>query len=309
MTPNQLTNNENKTDVRIIHHLMTFLRPYKPLVAGAVVFGIVSMVMELAPPLLWKYGIDVGIIKQQWTTVPTVVLALVAIQALDAVTTVIRKRIIDRLTLNFGESLRQAVFRALVGLSHEQTTKQHSGELTHVYTSDIELLQKALIDGADTYIINVVRMVGIVCIFCWLQPALGAATLVPVVGVGILLFTYHGGIREFYRTARKSYGKLTRYVSDVIHGAEVVRAFGRQTHVIESHDRFDNKFMEIAVEAGERRAIFKPLVRGIAGFGNVIVYGFGAYLVLPVRSIGRPCLRWRSHTTGNARGNPRGRDS
>ena len=313
---------ERKNDMRTVLSLLSFLKTYKRLVASAIIFGIVSMAMELAPPILWKYGIDVGIIKQEWTVVPTVVVALVVVQLLDAVTTALRKGVIDRLTAYFGESLRRAVFHAFLRLSHEQTAKQHGGEITHVYTSDIELLQKALIDGADTYITNIVRLIGVVCIFCWLQPALGAATLLPVAGVGALLFTYNGAIRSFYRTARKSYGKLTRYVNDVIHGSEVVRAFGQQAQVSEAHDRLNTDYMEIAVAAGERRAFFKPFVRGIAGFGKRhslrvrrVPRVSGAIdggrlnrvpwvLALYVRPLGRSRVCGRSVATGYASGKP-----
>ena len=264
----------------IFLRLLFYLRPYRWRVALGFSFLLTSVALELVPPLVWKDVVDSVIARRQLAALWPAILALTVIQAATVLLSAWRTRLLEWVGQHFVFDLRNALYNKLSYQSLAFYNDTRTGDLMSRLSSDVDAVQEVVIQGTDSVVANGLRLAGVAIIFCTLNLKLGLATLLPIFIVGVLLRAFNGRVRAFYKATRAGQGAVTAKLQDTLSGIRVIKAFAREDTEGASFRAVSRKYLEDNLGAVRLRATFFPFVRWIAGFGNTITIGYGAWLIL-----------------------------
>ena len=260
--------------------LLAYLRPYKLWVALGFVFLVSAVALELAPPLVWKYIVDVVVRRHRWAAFWPALLLLTAIQGGSSLLSAFRQRLLETVGQNFVFTLRNQLYEKLTHQSLAFYNEARTGDLISRVSSDVDAVQDVLVQGTDSVLANILRVVGVAIIFCALNLKLGLATLVPMVLVGLLLGRFNRRVKGVYKAARAQLGTLTAKLQDNLGGIRVIKAFAREDDETEQFQALARTYLDQNLSAVRLRATFFPFVRWVASFGNTISIGYGAVLIM-----------------------------
>ncbi len=260
--------------------ILSFLRPYKLTLALGFVCLLGSVVLELAPPLVWKVVVDDVIFRRQVAKLWPAVLALTLMQGGGALLSAVRTRLLESVGQRFVYDLRNTLYRKLSHQSLAYFNEARTGDLMSRASSDVDAVQEVVIRGTDSVIANFLRLAGVSVIFCALNLKLGLATLLPILVVGVFLKLFNKRVKGVYKAAREKLGLVNARLQDNLSGIRVIKAFAREDAEARGFDGVNRRYLDDNLEAIRVRATFFPFVRWIASFGNTVTIGYGAWLIL-----------------------------
>jgi ABC-type multidrug transport system fused ATPase/permease subunit len=264
----------------VIARLYALILPYRRTVATGMACLLLSVAAELYPPLVWQRVVDQGLAQQDWVYIGWQLALLVLVfgvgQLFSAVRGVLLERAGQRLTLD----LRLRLYRKLQSQSAAYFSQRRTGDLLARLTADVETVQNVLVQGTDSVVANGLRVLGVACIFIWLQPTLGLLVLLPMILVGMLLARYNYRVRPVYRNARKRLGNLSALFADNLGGMRVIQSFAQEQRMADQAESVGRELYDQQVQAVALRNRVFPAIRWVANLGNVIMLGGGVYFVM-----------------------------
>ncbi|WP_309572673.1 ABC transporter ATP-binding protein [Deinococcus sp.] len=264
----------------VLRRLYGLLTPYRRTVGLGLALLVGSVVAELYPPLVWIRVVDHGIAQRDWPFIAGQLAVLVAVFAMQQLLSAWRGVLLERAGQRFTLDIRLALYGKLQGQSAAYFESQRTGDLIARVTGDVDALQDVLVRGTDAVLANALRLVGVVAIFIWLQPVLGVLTTLPMIVVGVMLRSYGRTVQPAYRAARNRLGDLSALIADRLSGLRVVQGFGREQAETARIEALGQQLYEVGVQAVMIRNRAFPLARFVGNFGNVIMLGGGAWLIL-----------------------------
>lgn len=260
--------------------LISYLRPYRFLVALGFACLLVSIALELAPPLVWKVVVDDVVVRRHLEALWPAIIALTLIQGGSALLGAWRSRLLETVGQRFVYDLRLALYDKLSHQSLAYFNETQTGDLMSRLSSDVDAVQEVVIRGTDSVLANFLRLAGVAIIFCSLNLKLGLATLLPILLVGIFLRQFNGRVKAIYKSARARLGAVNAKLQDNLSGIRVIKAFAREVAEQRAFRQVTDRYLADNLAAVKIRATFFPFVRWIASFGNTITIGYGAWLIL-----------------------------
>jgi len=260
--------------------ILSLLRPYKVTLVLGFVCLLGSVALELAPPLVWKVVVDDVIFRRQVAKLWPAVLALTLIQGGSALLSAVRTRLLESVGQRFVYDLRNTLYLKLSHQSLAYFNEARTGDLMSRASSDVDAVQEVVIRGTDSVVANFLRLAGVSVIFCALNLKLGLATLLPILVVGVFLKLFNKRVKGVYKAAREKLGQVNARLQDNLSGIRVIKAFAREDAEARAFDAVNRRYLDDNLEAIRVRATFFPFVRWIAGFGNTVTIGYGAWLIL-----------------------------
>ncbi len=260
--------------------ILSLLRPYTASVVLGSVCLLGSVVLELAPPLVWKVVVDDVIIKRELQKLWPAIVVLTVIQGGSALLSAFRSRLLESVGQRFVYDLRNRLYATLSHQSLAYFNEARTGDLMSRASSDVDAVQEVVIRGTDSILANFLRLAGVAIIFCSLNLKLGLATLLPIVLVGVFLKLFNGRIKSIYKAARAQLGLVNARLQDNLSGIRVIKAFAREDAEQAAFERVNHGYLSDNIEAVKLRASFFSFVRWIASFGNTVTIGYGAWLIL-----------------------------
>lgn len=241
---------------------------------------VLATALELTPGLIWKYIVDEVVGRRITAALLPAVGLLVVVHALDGLLSAVRGRLLESVGQHFVFDLRNRLYEKLGRLPIAYFDDARTGDLMSRLGADVEAVQDVVIRGTDSVVANALRLVGVAVIFCSLNLKLGLATLVPILVVGALLRVFSARVRGVYRAAREKLGTVNAKLQDNLAGIRVIKAFAREEAEAAAFRSVTTDYLQENLRAVKTRTTFFPFVRWIASWGNTIMIGYGAFLIL-----------------------------
>jgi len=265
--------------LRTVARLLPFLRPYRVWVAGGLACLVLRIIAELYPPLVWGYVVDTFLKTGRLRDLLIPIGTLVVSYALTAGFNGAQSYLLTRASQGFIFDLRRAVYGKLQEQPLSYFQDRRTGDLLSRTVNDVDTVQDVLISGMESILASGLRLVGVAFIFIRLQPILGTACVMPMLGVAIALYFYNRRIKDVYRRIRRDLGGVTAKLQDNLSGISVIKAFAREDHEESEFADAARTYYEATMEGVAVRSVFFPFVRFIAFTGQIIMLGLGAWLV------------------------------
>ncbi|RME47711.1 MAG: ABC transporter ATP-binding protein [Chloroflexi bacterium] len=281
-----LTYDESKgkpqVDRALLRRVFGYARPYWWQAGLMLAAIIISSLIQLIPPLLYRDLIDNVLPNRDVMRLNLLAIAMIAIPLIGGLIDVGQRYLSARVGEGVIHDLRQQMYAHLQHMSIRFFTHTKSGEIISRFNNDVVGAQNAITGTLPNILTNVITLVTTFTIMISIEWRL--AVLSVMVLPLFLLPTRRVGriLRDIRRQAMEFNAQMSSMISETlgINGALLVKTFGRQRDEIERFRDVNRKVRDIGI----RRAMIGRwffLGLGIAGaIGTALIYWAGGHLVL-----------------------------
>ncbi len=253
-----------------IKRVLTFIKPYRIHVVMSFLFSFVSAAVQLLIPIFCGNAID-GMIGAGNVDMAIVAKAISMI-ALAAVMGAIAQEIIalcnNRITFSVCRDLRDSISRKINRLPLSYLDSHATGDTVSRTIADVESFADGLLMGFTQLFTGVITILATLITMIYLKAVI-AAVVVVLTPLSIFVARFIATrTSRFFRKQAEIRGEETALINELVEGARVVKAFGREK---ETHERFDevNKRLE---EVSLKATFFSSLTNPSTRMVNNIVY-------------------------------------
>lgn len=271
--------------------LLSYLRPYRKHVAGAIVLLLLYSAIVPVFPYLITLAID-----RYFSPVNAPFTALSESQRFRGILGVVGVYLTLRVFsfgLRYGYTylvnwlgqyvifdVRREIFSKIQRLHLGFFDRTPVGRLITRITSDIEAIQQMVVDGVVGIIADVGLLIGLTIYMFSLNWQLALVTLVvmPVLYVGLNYL--RGRIRDAFRTVRIRTSKSNTYLSESLSGMKTVQLFNREKRNARRFDEINLDLHDANVEQVRWFSLFFPVVSITGAVSVALILYYGAVLLV-----------------------------
>ena len=258
-------------DARLMRRLLTYLRPYRGLVAIALTVLLGESFVEIAPPLVARFIIDRAItpaIGPSATITPDegfrrlvpLGLAYLALLAAGAFLRYGQNILTTYVGQRAMYDLRVQLFGHLQHLSLSFFDRNPVGRLMTRITNDIDALTDMVTQGVVAIFGDVLMVAGIAVVLLLLDWRLALITFISLPVLILLTGYFRRMMRESFRAVRIRLARINAYLNENISGMSIVQLFTRQHRAYRQFDALNTDLLEANRGAIRAMSLFFPAV-------------------------------------------------
>jgi ATP-binding cassette, subfamily B, bacterial len=176
-------------------------------------------------------------------------------------------------------SLRNAVFIKLQELPVDFFNQNKAGDLISRINNDTDKVNQFFSQSLMQFIASLITMTGAgIILFCINLP-LGIAALTPALIVWIFTKSVSKWVKTRNAASAKSTGALSAEIQESLANFKVIIAFNRRDYFRKRFEEVNKDNYTKSIKAGVANNIFSPVYTFAANIGQLIVLGFGIYLI------------------------------
>lgn len=271
-----------RLDRRLLRRVFAYARPYWGFVALVLFTIIITSLLELIPPLLYRDLIDNVIPNQDYQRLNWLALGMIGIPLLSGLIGVAERYFSARAGEGIIFDLRQQMYSHLQNMSLRFFTHTKSGEIISRFNNDVVGAQSAITGTIPNIVTNVVTLFSTLIVMISIEWRLAVLSVVVLPLFLLPARRVARILRDIRRRAMEYNADMSSLISETlsINGALLVKTFGRQGQEADKFRRTNRSVRDIGV----RRALVGRwffLGLGISGaIGTALIYWVGGQLVL-----------------------------
>ncbi len=238
-----------------LRRLLPFLKPYRWLIAGALLALLCSSAATLVLPAAARNVIDHGFGDAAVARLDTYFVPLLIAVAALALATATRFYLVTWLGERVIADIRRAVFDHVIGLTPAFFEVTRTGEVLSRLTADTTLIQTVVGSSASVAMRNLVMFVGGLALMMVTSVKLSAFVIAAVLLVMVPLILFGRWVRTLSRRSQDRIADTSARASETLNAVQTVQAF--------THEDIDRKFFGHAVELSFDVAILRTRARAV----------------------------------------------
>jgi len=247
-------------DARLVKRLLTYVRPYRPLVAGALVLIAIEAGMQLVGPLLTRWVIDRALPAKDTGLLVKVAFAysvMLLVQFGAAYGETILTNLLGQRVMR---DLRAQLFARLQRLPIAYFDRTPVGRLVTRVTSDVEALNELFTSGVVAGLGDLFTLLAISVVMLWVdwRLALASFTVIPLVILASRVF--QASVRSSYRDIRTRLARLNAFLQERLAGVRIVQLFGREHSEIGRFDGLNRAHLDAHLKSVTVYALYFPVI-------------------------------------------------
>ncbi len=274
----------------VFGRILGYLGPYRLKAAIVVAASLVSGagVATFALPLLTRSITDTVLNRKP--AMPTVedglprLLALVggllAAGALTSLCHFVKGWNVAFLSGNIAKDLRADIYRALERLQLGFYDKKQIGAITSRVTQDTDRVWGFLVDGVPYLLSGSATLVGGLLCGLFLSWKLTLAILVPVPIVALGGVVMWKPMSLLFHKVSQKWGRFHTHLNESLNGIRVVKAFAQEEGEWKKFAHHNQALAHAGMAVDRRWYSFEAAMIFVTGWGPLINWAFGGYLVL-----------------------------
>ncbi|HEY4225446.1 MAG TPA: ABC transporter ATP-binding protein [Pseudolysinimonas sp.] len=259
--------------------LVKYLRPYRMLLLGVVVFQLGSSIASLSLPNLNGDIINNGVAKGDTGYILRVGGLMLLITLGQIVCSVIAVYFGARTAMSLGRDLRGAIFHRVGEFSEREVAHFGAPSLITRTTNDVQQVQMLVLMSCTLLVSAPILSIGGI-IFALREDV--TLSWILVVAVPVLLIGVGLIITRMVPQFRKMQGRIdsvNRVLREQLTGIRVIRAFVREPVEMDRFSEANAAVTDTALRAGRLFALMFPFVMLVLNVSSVAVLWFGAIRV------------------------------
>ena len=265
---------EKKAGLRrgAVSRLLQYVKPYKLLAAGSLLFGIVYVAAVLIGPVLYGSAIDamLGEGKVVFEEVFSSVIAFAVSVLVGALAQKLMGNCVNSLCYRIVRDLRKDAFDSLTAARVRYVDTHAQGDVIARIVNDVDIVSDGLLQGASQLFTGVLTILATIAVMFVINYIIA---LVVVVLTPLSLFVAAFITRRTFRSFSeqvKVQGRLAAHAKEMISGQKTVILFGQEDACCARFDRIDGELYRIGWRAQYYSALTNPSTR----FVNAVIYAF-----------------------------------
>ncbi|MFO8006467.1 MAG: ABC transporter ATP-binding protein [Candidatus Brocadiia bacterium] len=259
----------------VLRRLLSFLGPYKALLAVTITFTVSLAGLQVVVPRLTRNIIRDAIEPGDVRMLGILVGIVAGLFFVRAILAAVRRVLNAKLAQNVIYDLRQAVYSHLQRLSMSYHDRQSTGRLISRVVSDSSRLQRFAVGGLQQFLVDVLVMsIILVWMFLYSVP-LTLILWIPVPIYYFLIRWYRRHVHKVFRKAFRKRAAMSGHLSDTIPGIDMVKAFSQEQAAIDKFNYYSDGFRAERIKATHFSARFTAAFLLLTQMGMVLIYWFG----------------------------------
>jgi ATP-binding cassette subfamily B multidrug efflux pump len=250
-------------DRRLMLRLLSYSRPYKLLLTGAVILIVATSALGVYGPIIVKKAIDGPLAKalfgapdgatftdDPWSELLDYGTIFFGITTLLVVVRFLSGFAMAVIGQNVMYDLRTELFQHLGHLPLRFYDRNPVGRLVTRISSDIESLNDWFASGFITLIADVMVLVGIAVVLLYYDLTLALITLGVLPPLLLATFVFRNKVRRYYREQRGHLAHLGAFTQEAVQGMSIIQLFHREQR---SSERYGS--INAALKTAFRRSV------------------------------------------------------
>jgi len=276
-------------DGRLMRRLLSYLRPYKGLVAIAFVLLVFLSFADIAPPIITKFLIDSAIAPAVNGDIP----AAEGLRLLVPLGAAYLGVLLASAALRYGQNilttyvgqramydLRVQLFGHLQSLSLSFFDRNPVGRLMTRITNDIDALTDMVTQGVVSIFGDFLMLIGIAVVLLFLDWRLALITYATLPIIVALTFYFRKTMRESFRSIRIRLARINAYLNENISGMSIVQLFTREPRAYRQFDELNTDLLNANQGAIKAMSLFFPAVTFTRAGAASAIFIAGGYWAL-----------------------------
>lgn len=259
--------------------LRRFLKDYKLQLTLGPLCKLIEAIFELFIPLITANIIDVGVKNGDIGYVWRMGGLMILLGAFGLCSALICQKSASIASQGFGTKVRNAMFKHINTLSHNELDKIGTPSLITRMTNDINQLQVAVAMLIRLVIRAPFLVIGAMIMAMTIDLKLSLIFFIasPIIAF-VLYFIMHKSV-PYFKKIQKKLDSVSLISRENLSGNRVIRAFGKQKSEEERFAQSNNDLAEVSVKVGRISALLNPLTYVIVQAAIIAIVWFGSVLV------------------------------
>src|SRR5437016_5482081 len=276
-------------DSRLMRRLLEYMKPYRWHVAIALVMVAVVTPLELAPPLIFRKGIDSYFVpalnhllpeSSAWSGIGWLSLLFFAVLVFDFLAQYIQIRIMQRVGQQTMYDMRREIFSHMQRLPMSYFDRNPVGRLVTRVTTDVDALNDLFAAGVVTMINDFFLLVVMAGLLFKIDKRLALDTLAVLPGILIVTMIFRKFVRDANRRIRTAIARINAFLQEYISGMSVVQLFNRERKAMDEFEKRNRDNMLAWRDAILAYALFYPAVEFLSFATIALIYWSGGNRIL-----------------------------
>ncbi|HDR4440669.1 multidrug ABC transporter ATP-binding protein [Bacillus thuringiensis serovar brasilensis] len=226
-----------------LRRLLSYMKPYKGLLALAFLFLVGATVTEMMGPFLIKQFLDEHLVPRNFDQSALVTLFVVYIVAhlLKVLFTYLDLLYFQNIAFKIVQDMRVEVYEHVQKLSLSFFDRTPIGTLVSRITNDTEAIKDFYVSVLSTFVKNIVFLVGILAAMFLLNVKLALFSLVLIPIMFAIMVLYRRKSAAFYLEVRNQLSVLNAKLNESIQGMNIVQVFRQEKRMRKEFEEVNNK--------------------------------------------------------------------
>ena len=256
-----------------------YFRQHKATVIGIVTLQFTATIAALFLPDLNASIIDQGVVTGDVARVWQLGGAMLAISAVQAVTSGFAVYLSVRLAMGLGADLRGRVFDHVQGLSAQEVHRFGAPSLITRNTNDIQQIQMVTLMIFNLIMAAPIMAIGGAIMALKMNVKLSGILLVIIPIIAVTIFLAYRTLAPRFRIQQDRLDAMNTVLREELSGIRVIRAFVKQDEIDDKYQDANSNLRQVALGIGAVFAVIFPFLQLVASAGSVAVIWFGARLI------------------------------
>lgn len=256
-----------------------YLRSHWKRLTGVISLQVIATIAALLLPDLNASIIDEGVVAGDVSRVWALGLVMLAVSAVQAISSGFAVYIAARLAMGLGAWLRAEVFTSIQGFSSREVHDIGAPSLVTRSTNDIQQVQMVTLMIFNMMIAAPIMGVGGIVMTMQMNVKLSGLLFIVVPLIGIVVGFAFVILSPLFTSQQTRIDNMNTVLREELSGIRVIRAFVRQDEFGRRYTEANDSLKNVALKIGAVFAVIFPLLQLVFSFGTVAVVWFGGHLV------------------------------
>lgn len=252
---------EKSRRIGVLRELWPFVRPYRLLLAAALVALVLTAMVSLVLPIAVRRVVDNFNVAEDGLLAGYFI-AAIGVSALLAFGSSLRYYLVTRLGERVVADIRKAVFNRMIGMSPAFFEKIMTGEVLSRITTDTTLILSVIGSSVSIALRNSLILLGGVSLMLWTSVKMSLLVLWPIPVIVIPIIFLGRRVRTLSKENQDWIAASSGDASEQLLAAQTVQAF---THEVLSRKKFSD-VTEKSFDSAKRRITVRALMTAIVIF-------------------------------------------
>ena len=262
-----------------VKRIVPFIKGERKNIILAIGAILVTSIATLIEPIIIGHTIDKYIQTKNFSGVLFFSGVLLAIYVISLFSRYIQTKRMGGIGRRTLFNLRNAIFNKLQELPVEFFNQNKAGDLISRINNDTDQLNQFFSQALMQFVGNVFLIGGVGVFLLVLNIRLGAAALVPALGVFIITQLISDFVRRKNLENLQSLGGMSTEIQESINNFRVIIAFNRLDYFRQKFKKVNDRNFKVAASAGFANNIFAPIYGLASNLAQIIVLAYGIYLI------------------------------
>ncbi len=271
----------------VLRRILSYMAPYRGRAALVVLLSLGTMLASLAMPFFTRTITDQVInpkralsLEQGYPLLLLCVGAMLVSLAASALFESIKGWNIAYLSGNIAKDLRAHVYQALEHLQLTFYDKRQIGAIHSRVTHDTDRVWGFLVEGVPYLVTACLMVLGTAVYGFTMNWKLTLAILFPVPVVAVAAAFFWKPMSTLFHKVGQKWSRLHTHLNESMNGIRVVKAFAQEEGELAKFDARNRELADTGIRADRRWYVFYGGMTFFTGWGALINWSFGGYLVL-----------------------------